>query len=318
MDQSGGDGREENARRPSSLRAPSGTATISRESLSNIHQQKSLIAEMRPARRKIKWNRVVSDWDRRNDNTTRIRVGIGLDDLQIHGGVPVQQQQEEPIAAVVEDHDSSMTDFSFAEGDRVDVLELKLTRTYRTIKRLAKESDGLDEQAAVMREENQTLRQEVADIPMGIKTVRRGGLEQLLQMEKKLQRKLKDMERQNRNLKRRTAELERAKQRIRVDVTPDDAKSHHTHASRIVVSNCDDSDQDDEEIEVFSTGRSISASESESSLELDQLLESSLEEEGDEANGADEEDEYYEDPLTTSKSNLGESLMKLSFDPNDL
>jgi hypothetical protein len=44
-------------------------------------------------------------------------VSYARDDLQRHGGVPVQQQQEEPSpAVVVEDNDSSMTDFSFAEG----------------------------------------------------------------------------------------------------------------------------------------------------------------------------------------------------------
>ena len=311
---------------------------ISKESLSNINAHKSFIAEMRPARRKIKWNSAVSDWDRRGDHvSTRIKVGIDLEELQFLGGVPLKPQQAEGTSTsrrhdVISSSDqtisSTVDNLSFIEGDAVEELERKINHTYDTIKRIAQENDEIDEQVESLKEQNRALGRDIAAIPMG-KNPTRKGIEQLCRLEKKLRKKVREMERQCKLLKRRKNEIEQAKRRTRSEDGLDESRSYATHTSKSIASFVDDEEDDDEDIEIFTTGRSGgNDSESDfesvsSSFEEEEIVEEEIVEED-----IREEEEEEEVSLGSfvgekeglaeckSESGLGDSLKELPYEPS--
>eukprot|EP00977_Amphora_coffeiformis_P010638 scaffold2509_cov169-Amphora_coffeaeformis.AAC.6 len=297
---------------------------ISKESLSNINTEKSLIAGMRPRRRKIKWNSAVSDWDRNGDHTsTRIKVGIDLEELQLLGGVPLKSLEE--VTRAPAENFSSISDFSYAEGDAVDVLEKKINRTYETTKHIAKENDEIDEEVGKLNEQNQVLRQEIAAVSMG-KYPTKKGLDQLYVAEKRLKKKIRELERQCKLLKRRQKELEEAKRRIRSEDALDETRSYSTQTSKSIATfvDADLDDDEEEEVVVFSAGKtrdSESDSDSENDLgsspsegEDEESLSREIKEEDGEgslgsfARGAEEE-------LSAHKSDLGDSLKELPYEP---
>lgn len=279
---------------------------ISKESLTNINNEKSSIAKMRPTRRRIKWNSAVSDWDRKTDTTTtRIKVGIDLEELQFLGGVPLQSQ-EEKIAR--EENYSSMTDFSFMEGDHIDELEMKINRTYDTIKRITTENDDLDAEVEKLKEQNQSLRREIADVPTG-KTATRKGLEQLISMERRMKKKVHELEKQCKLLKQRKDEIEVAKQRIRSEDGLDETKSYATNTSKSI-STFVETEVEDEDIMIFSALK-----EDESDGESEKESESSYSEEEEEVSLGSFEGEKEMAP-EPSESHLGDSLKELPYEPS--
>jgi len=294
---------------------------ISKESLSNINTEKSLIAGMRPTRRKIKWNSAVSDWDRNGDHTsTRIKVGIDLEELQLLGGVPLKSLHE--VTHAPAEHFSSISDFSFAEGDAVDVLEKKINRTYETIKRIAKENGEIDEEVDKLNKQNQTLRQEIAAVPMG-KYPTKKGLDQLYNAEKRLKKKIRELERQFKLLKRRRNELEEAKRRIRSEDGLDETRSYSTQTSKSIATFVDtDLDDDEEDVVVFSAERTVdSGSDSEDELgssssegEDEECLKREIQEDDEVSLGSFAQVE--EEDLSECKSNLGDSLKELPYEPS--
>ena len=267
--------------------------------------------------RKIKWNSAVSDWDRKGDHTsTRIKVGIDLEELQTLGGVPLIQPQKETInIPTVEENFSSITDFSFTEGDAIDILEEKINRTYDTIKRIAHENDTLDNEVELLESENQSLRQEIHAVPMG-KNPTRKGLDQLCSLEKKLKKKLRELDRQCKLLKRRRNEIELTKRRIRTEDGQDDAKSYSTQTSKSISTFVDnDEDEEDEDVVVFSTGRDADSESdldsSSSEEEEEEIIEEVIEEIEEEVSlGSFVADEVE----PTEKSNLGDSLKDLPYE----
>ena len=297
---------------------------ISKEALSNINAEKSLIAGMRPRRRKIKWNSAVSDWDRNGDHTsTRIKVGIDLEELQLLGGVPLESLKE--VTRTPTENFSSISDFSFADGDAVDILEKKINRIYETIKRIAKENDEIDEEVDKLNEQNQALRQEITAVPMGKNSTKKG-LDQLYMTEKKLKKKIRELERQYKLLKRRRNELEEAKRRIRSEDGLDETRSYSTQTSKSITTFVDvNLDDDEEEVVVFSAGKSVdgeSDSDSENDLgscpsegEDEECLSREIKEEEDEESlGSFARSE--EEDLSECKSNLGDSLRELPYEPS--
>lgn len=234
---------------------------VSKEALSSIDLQKSLIADMRPARRRIKWNKAVSDWDRKGDQTsTRIKVGIDLEELEFLGGVPLNQttptQNEATVSRqTTEEPYSSITDFSNVEADEVDQLEEKINRTYESIKRIAQENDGLDKDVDRLKQENQALREDIAAVPLGNNSTKKS-VDQLHQLEKKLKAKLRELDHQCKLLRKRRTEIMQTKRRLASEDVHDDSKSYSTQASKSISSILDVDSEEDEEIVVFSNERS--------------------------------------------------------------
>lgn len=297
---------------------------ISKESLTNINVEKSLIAGMRPRRRKIKWNNAVSDWDRNGDHTsTRIKVGIDLEELQLLGGVPLKSH-EEAVTDTPDENCNSTTDFSFAGGDAVDVLEKKINRTYETIKRISKENDEIDAEVDELNEQNLALRQEITAVPMGKKPTRKG-LDQLCNAEKKLKKKLRELERQCKLLKRRRNELEEAKRRIRSEDGLDETRSYATHTSKSISTFVDaDVNDDDEDVVVFSaagkgldTDSDSEVGSSSSEGEDDECVTEEIKEEDEEEEGSlDPFAGEGEENLSECQSSLGDSLRELPYEPS--
>lgn len=276
--------------------------------------------------RKIKWNSAVSDWDRRGDHTTtRIKVGIDLEELQLLGGVPLIHIPNETTTTTnttVEEPYSSVADFSLAEGDEVDVLEKKINKTYDTIKRIVQENDTLDTEVQLLEKENQKLRQDIAAVPVG-KNPTRKGVDQLCSLEKKLKKKLRELDRQCKLLKRRRNEIEQTKRKMRTEDGQDDAKSYSTQTSKSIVTLGDDSDSsEDPDIQVFTTGKDV-GSDSDSSLEISsaeeeegEIIEEVIEEVEEEEASLGSFAVAEEEELSESKSNLGDSLKDLPYEPS--
>lgn len=217
--------------------------------------------------RKIKWNSAVSDWDRKGDHTsTRIKVGIDLEELQALGGVPLITPPKEAInSATAQEMFSSISDLSFAEGEEVDVLEKKINRTYDIIKRIAHENDTLDNEVELLEAENQSLREEIHAVPVG-KNPTRKGLDQLCSVEKKLKKKLRELDRQCKLLKRRQNEIDQTKRKMRTEDGQDDAKSYSTQTSKSISTFVDnDESEGEEDVLVFSTGKDPGESDLDSS-----------------------------------------------------
>ena len=225
----------------------------------------------------------------------------------------------------VEEPYSSVADFSLAEGDEVDALEKKINKTYDTIKRIVQENDTLDTEVQLLETENQKLREDIAAVPMG-KNPTRKGVDQLCSLEKKLKKKLRELDRQCKLLKRRRNEIEQTKRKMRTEDGQDDAKSYSTQTSKSIVTLGDDSDSsEDADIQVFTTGKG-DESDSDSSLEISsaeeeegEIIEEVIEEVEEEeaslgsfaAAAAEEEEE-----LSECKSNLGDSLKDLPYEPS--
>ena len=274
--------------------------------------------------RKIKWNSAVSDWDRRGDHTsTRIKVGIDLEELQLLGGVPlIHTPKEATTNTTVEEPYSSMADFSLAEGDEVDALEKKINKTYDTIKRIIQENDTLDTEVELLEAENQTLRQEIAAVPMGNNPTRKG-VDQLCSLEKTLKKKLRELDRQCKLLKRRRNEIEQTKRKMRTEDGQDDAKSYSTQTSKSIVTLGDDSDSsEDADIQVFTTGKG-DESDSDSSLKISsaeeeegEIIEEVIEEEEEEEASLGSFAAAEEEELSECQSNLGDSLKDLPYEPS--
>lgn len=287
---------------------------ISRESLSNIDEVKSMIAQMRPTRRRIKWNSAVSDWDRKAENgTTRIKVGIDMEELQLLGGVPLQQPEEKTAQDDENQQSSSINDLIYMEGDQVDELEVKINRSYDMIKIVTDENDNLDATAEELMAQNQALRQEIAGIPMGKKPTRKG-LDQLMSTEKKLKKKVRELERQCKLLKQRQSEIEEAKKRLRSDEGMDETRSFATTTSKSI-STFVEVDDDDEDIMVFSSGRVQEDSDDASSSTCveEEVVDGEASLGGSLCEG---EKEIVDSDASGAGSKLGDSLSELPYEPS--
>lgn len=229
---------------------------VSKEALTSINFERASIAEMRPARRKLKWGSALADWDRKSDKTTaRIKVGIDLEELQVLGGVPMDQSQKDAITNGEGEHHESTTDLSCEEGiegeDPIEKFEKRINKTYDSIKRITQENDDLDKEVERLKQENQTLRHDIAVIPMGKSSVRKG-TNQLQHLEKKLKSKLREMERQCVLLRRRKIEIERTRQRLGCEDVQDEIKSFSTQTSKSITTILELDSEEEETIVVFS------------------------------------------------------------------
>ena len=237
------------------------------------------------------------------------------------GGVPLIQHQKEATtdANALEDNCASTADFSFVEGDAVDMLERKINRTYDAIKRIVQENESLDAEVQHLEEINQKMRQEIASVPMG-KNPTRKGVDQLCKLEKKLIKKIRELDRQVKLLKRRRKEIEQTKRKIRSEDGQEDAKSYSTQTSKSISTFVDnDEDEEDEDIVVFSTekdGDSDSNSEielSSSEEDTEEIVEEIIDEEADEVSLGSFNAE--EELLECKESSLGDSLKDLPYEP---
>jgi regulator of replication initiation timing len=149
------------------------TSALGHTCLDSIKSHKNVIAEMRPTRRKIKWQSNISDWERssnanqknnynkKKQTGARISVGLNLEDLHILGAPKKTSEEEEEEEQQL--NEASMLDLGCNLGDSVDDLEDNIELLFATIRRLSKEVDELDEQAEQLRVQNAALRQQVVN-----------------------------------------------------------------------------------------------------------------------------------------------------------
>lgn len=142
---------------------------LGQRSLQTIHDEKQSIAELRPARRKIKWNATISDWDRKQDqtstSTTRI-ANLQLGDLQIHG---LQRNQQThtgdgaapPPVLLAFQKVPGMQDLVKNPGAHIDELELSIRRCFQSLSRVNEETTKINEKCHTLDVENEQLRQQL-------------------------------------------------------------------------------------------------------------------------------------------------------------
>ena len=122
---------------------------IGNVSLRNIADHKSSIAEMRPARRKIRWNMAGPDTEKcPTSGRTRI-PGLNIGDLSFHGCSPFGEK----------------TDQERLEAE-IQRLEQSIRRCFQSIERVKKEAEKDKELAEHIREENRELRRKLIAIPV--------------------------------------------------------------------------------------------------------------------------------------------------------
>jgi len=152
---------------PTKAAAAAPTDRLGDTSLQNINDQKSSIAELRPARRKIKWNKALTDWERKNQRNTRID-SLQIEDLQIHGSNALRRDST--------DSQDSEDDIRTNPGENLDVLERNIRCCFKTIKRTSKETNKNNASIDSLRSENLKLRRELlsmnADLPHGMQSFR--------------------------------------------------------------------------------------------------------------------------------------------------
>jgi hypothetical protein len=143
---------------------------IGSEKLKTIENHKSLIAEMRPNRRRIKWTPSIADWQRKSDSSGGngnhheiIRVKeIELEDLQIHGRVPLPRPVE--ATGTTPENEELHGISSKHPGANLDEIERRLKRAYKTLRRINKDITRDQETAEKIKAENQELRKEILSL----------------------------------------------------------------------------------------------------------------------------------------------------------
>lgn len=180
------------------------TDRLGERSLLSIESHKSSIAEMRPARRKIKWNNsTYSDtWD-----PNRSIGDLQLDDLQIHGKSNVasgnvsatssstpssprrsvghnSEGQSSPSRSnagknspgrrksnTAAPNEQLMQEFGRNPGQHIDALERGIRSCCATLNRVEQETLDLDNQAIALRKSNQKLTDQLQSMPATPRTM---------------------------------------------------------------------------------------------------------------------------------------------------
>jgi hypothetical protein len=136
---------------------------------------KSLIAELRPARRKITWNQQVSDWDKKPNHYPKIR---GLQVHELHGiSLPssLKSASFNQIHAVKRDSHQSdkarpildrIKEILQSPGDHVDELEQRLEDCFKTIRRVKNESETNQSTVNDLQQACTQAREQLAQLPI--------------------------------------------------------------------------------------------------------------------------------------------------------
>lgn len=117
------------------------------DSLSNIDSQKSSIAVLRPARRKIKWDNRLADQSRMQQSSSRLDT-LNMEDLDLPG------------MKATGDADSESDD---TEGMTIAELEKAIGKTFRALKRLRKEAKLEKEAVESLQKQNQEMRRTLVE-----------------------------------------------------------------------------------------------------------------------------------------------------------
>ena len=138
--------------------------------LEQIETHKSLIAELRPARRKIKWKQHISDWDRNPVHKSKI------EDLQLHDlqGLRMQASAVSPGKdAAVDDrlHKSFssldiLEDFYENPVEHIDEIESNVEKCLKTIRRVKRETQTNRRTCTDLQQKCSDIRKELQQLPI--------------------------------------------------------------------------------------------------------------------------------------------------------
>lgn len=125
------------------------TDLIGSEHLQSIDTQRSSIAELRPVRRKLKWQ-APSDREQQGSN---VRVqALNLGDLDLHGSAPLSSSSEQPNTTITTESKPPLS---------VEEMERQIRRCRKVIKRCHKELQQDREAIRNVQDETQQLRKQL-------------------------------------------------------------------------------------------------------------------------------------------------------------
>lgn len=138
---------------------------LGEQTLQTISVQKKSIAELRPARRKIKWNSAISDWERKSDQQQlqpQHRLSsLQLVDLQIHGIRRNLQRQTVGSSSRSDELCGANGDVVQNPAVQTDELEDNIRRCFRALNRARKETSQIKLQYESVVQDNARMRQQL-------------------------------------------------------------------------------------------------------------------------------------------------------------
>jgi prefoldin subunit 5 len=146
---------------------------LGEQALNTINVQKQSIAELRPARRRIKWNSAICDWERKSELKQlqpNCRLSsLQLKDLNIPGSHLNFNEKTERIATVISPYhrlQDKIGGNSSIElcANHIKELEDRLRECFHDVRRYQREAEEVRHQCALLEHENSTMRMQLASM----------------------------------------------------------------------------------------------------------------------------------------------------------
>jgi archaellum component FlaC len=132
---------------------------LSTNILDQINQHKSLIAELRPDRRKIKWNQQLSDWERKPLNRPKTDDSPMFDLQGVH--IHLSNNLHKSFASL-----DIFDDMNENPSDHIDEIEHGLEKCFKTIRRIKKETQTNDRKCQELQQARAAIRKELLQLPL--------------------------------------------------------------------------------------------------------------------------------------------------------
>ncbi|GKZ00986.1 hypothetical protein MPSEU_001050100 [Mayamaea pseudoterrestris] len=134
---------------------------LSSDELDRINQHKSLIAELRPDRRKIKWNQHVSDWERKPAHRQHI------EELQMHdlqgvrvSSLPSSMDLNRSFSGLHMEDEMTRNPSLY-----IDEMEDNLATCFKTMRRVKRETQSNEDKCRELREACDKVRTKLLQLP---------------------------------------------------------------------------------------------------------------------------------------------------------